>query len=1081
MVDAATLAHWHLDDVAAGVASDTVLNQRPLAVVGAIALPALGTGRIGRERQFTTTQLLGRAATAADMAWAQATWTMSLWVRPLAFPVATGIANRFTLAQLGGRDADATQAENIQASIGFHTDASVVPFPGSNGEARMSLITESGASVGNSMVVSGVDFRRFIGQWVLVSWRKTVGAPFTYEAFVNGRLVQTFTAQPNSDQVGSLAQQRWTLGGVVDTAGVAIAKGFSGRVCSWHAQVGVLSSPELEDMWRRGAGLALPTAQHVRLFAQDQALVFRDLTDPSVVGDDFLEGVEINHAVDDQTEQITATMFRESGDLSLAPLRGDSFLNNPTLAVAFTPFVGLWRQVRLELARVPSWLAATATDWINRFEGRIDTVDDGGDRLVITSRDTGCRMAERWVDDPRLYPTATELNTNGCGVLAGGRQSVMQAIINNNGGAPAFGAFATLFTPIPSQSCMIPMQQPLARSYLLPTLRIIGAQIGWNVRSKWDPSTDTHRLTMFDPGRGRVDCDVVIAAGDIVKQPGSKQDASGVRNHITVTFPDRTSVGLPTDQGLNNPNSTFVASATSIVQFDERKMEIVEDQSSQIDTPVESTRMAQAILDDLAFPLRQTAQELIGIPEMEIDDLCILQPDMIRTTINQEGAIRNLRHSFAVDSCSTTVDAQGKPAAGYRRWLSIEAGRNGRPPIRNPGEALTGRGLGTLLPGLLDIVDRSIYLGGIKYVEIKNGEFARFTRGTAYPPDAWTMRAGLWGTDVFATTTQVSAGFALRIANTTGQIVSQQVPIVGDGTTPYSVECVWQRTAATGKIRIDMEFLNAAGVVVFTNTLQPQSTPLPEFKDVPAGVSGVWFTSRADGINPTPFILSTARFARFVVRGSTLEAFNAILVDRVSVYRTARELVTFTIGNYVTPPGFNDLWKAIRWTTPDFPASLYARYDWGQNAFDSGASPFTASTIPSTGEAIGLSFGSGFYAREDMTVLVDCIVAIGANAAQQVQVRLVVNAVYDVNHTNVGGIVVAQGPHQDLVNAVTLGNAAITGLGLNKAGQLLITARISLKRGDRVTAEWYKVSNNMSPIGVDVTVNHFSVKQELTQ
>src|SRR5574337_1146113 len=101
IVDGSTFAHWHLDDLSAGTAADTVRNQRPLAAVGAIPTPALGTGRVGLERLFTGGQVLGRAATAADMTFAQGTWTVSVWARILNVGV---VGDWRTLLALGGRD-----------------------------------------------------------------------------------------------------------------------------------------------------------------------------------------------------------------------------------------------------------------------------------------------------------------------------------------------------------------------------------------------------------------------------------------------------------------------------------------------------------------------------------------------------------------------------------------------------------------------------------------------------------------------------------------------------------------------------------------------------------------------------------------------------------------------------------------------------------------------------------------------------------------------------------------------------------------------------------------------------------------
>jgi hypothetical protein len=1087
-VDASTFAHWHFDDVSTSPANDSVLNQRPLTAVAAIPLPTLTTGRIGRARSFTGTQLLGRSATAADMTFAQGTWTISVWVRMLSFPGGAGAS--VVIVALGGRDGvdGGVADDNVQFAFELVRDASVVPYPGANGEVRARLFWEDGAGVDHSALVTTVDFRRFLGRWILLTWRKSVGAPFTYECLVNGRVVQTFTAQANSSSA-ALATQRWTVGGVVNATGILIARGITGHVCSWHAQSGVMSNPEVEEIWRRGAGLALPTAQYARLFVQDQSAVYRDLTDPTVVGDDFVESVEYTTSIDDQTDQIVATMFRESGDISLAPLRGDSVLNNPSLSPSFTPFLGVWRPARLDAARVPTWITPTATDWETRFEGRIDEIDDGGERVTISCRDEGARMAERYINAERSYPATGDLGSNGCGPTAGGRETVMQRVIDDNGGAGAFGAFATLYTPIPTQSCMVPPTpdaRNVPRGHLLPTLRTLAGQIGWDCRARWDPSTSLHRLTMFDPGRGRVDCDAVIAERDVMRTTRGAQDASGVRNQVTVTFPDRFSVGLPTDQGLASPNSVFVQNATSVAQFDLREMEVIEDQSSQIDTTVEASRMATAIVDDLAFPLRRTTHDLAGVPEIEAHDVLLMQPDGIRTTVNQEGAVRSVRHTFTADGCRTSLDAQGKPAAGFNRWLSIEAGRNGRPPIRNPGEALTGRGIGSLLPGLLDMVDRSIYLGGTKFVEVKNGDFARFSRGNAYPPDSWTMAIGTWGTDASAVEgVTLSGGRAVSLNTATATLRCQNIPILGSIDTPYSFEVHWQWPApfalppAPKRVELLIEWLAADGTtVVATCVRRPRTatTPPYQFPDAPVIANGTWFTSRVDGICPiddATGLVSTARFVRIGIRADTdgTHAFpTAIVVDTVAIYRTAREDRTFCLNPWVLPAAPLNAWYNVALRAPGSTV-VFRTHDWGHNHFVSGGGGVTIPREDGTVEVLfgpGTFLGNGFYAKEPGTYLITAAVALIVNstapgAALAPMARIVRNATYTslASPNNTGGSVIAQANGGVWVPAGTYDPLLLPTFANHSVSPVLLSTRAELQRGDRLTLEWFRA--NLGP------------------
>ena len=1079
-VDESTLAYWHLDDASATVAADMVLNLRPLGQVGAIPTPALETARVGRGRSFTGAQLLGRAATAADLAFAQGEWTVSVWVRAMAMPALPG--DSLVVCALGGRDGvdGGVADDNVQFSLDLVRDPSVVPYPGANGEVRPRLFFEDGLGSDHALLVTGVDWRRMLGRWTLLTWRKRVGAPYTYDCLVNGRQVQSFAAQPSSSGA-VVTDQRWTVGGAVDAAGTGVARGMTGGVCAWHAQRGVLSDAEVESMWRMGAGLDLPTSTHARLFVADFGGTMRDLTDPAVLGDDFLESVEFVDGIDDQCQQATATLFRESGDLSLAPLRGDSLLNNPTLSPTYNALLEVWRACRLEVARVPCWTAPTAADWVSRFEGRVDEVDDGGERVQLSMRDEGCRMAERYVDQERSYPAPGDLNTNGCGPTAGGRETVLQRVIDDNGGAPAFGAFAALHVPIPTQSCMVPMQQPLPRGHLLPSLRTLAGHIGWDCRSRFDPSAAAHRLTMFDPGRGRVDCDAVLDPRDVVKVSTGRTDASNVRNNITVTFPDRLSAGVPSDQGLANPNSVNVQDATSIARYDDRRMEAIEDQSSQIDTPTEAGRMAGAILADLAYPLREVQTELAAVPELESHDLCVLRPDGLRATLNQEAAVRQVRHAFRAGECTTTIGAQGKPAAGYNRWLSIEAGRNGRPPIRNPGEALTGRGVGTLLPGLLDMVERSVYLGGTKFVEIKNGDFARFTRGNAFPPDAWEVTGGAWGTNLVAVeNVTLSGGRAVLMTAAASALRCQLVPILGSVDTPYSFEVHWQwptppaLPGAPKRVELLIEWVAAdRSTVVATAVRRPGGLAPPyQMPDVPGVVGNTWFTSRVDGICPiddAAGLVSTARFVRITVRPDTDGAHampgGGVLVDTIAIYRTAREARTFCLNPWALGGGAPvNVWYnvALRGVGA---APVFRTHDWGHNEFVGVAGPSTI--IPredGSNEVVAAAFlGNGFLAKEPGTFLITSSVALHVNSVAPVaalapMARVVRNASYTslAQPDNTGGVVVARANGGTWVPAGTF-DPALPGLGFGGSVSVVqIAGRAELQKDDRLTLEFYR-------------------------
>ena len=62
----------------------------------------------------------------------------------------------------------------------------------------------------------------------------------------------------------------------------------------------------------------------------------------------------------------------------------------------------------------------------------------------------------------------------------------------------------------------------------------------------------------------------------------------------------------------------------------------------------------------------------------------------------------------------------------------------GKPPTINPFNPLQDMTIGQLVPYITGILDRTSYFVGGKYLQIRNNDFSRWTRGLENPPDAWT-------------------------------------------------------------------------------------------------------------------------------------------------------------------------------------------------------------------------------------------------------------------------------------------------------------------------------------------------------
>ncbi len=629
-------------------------------------------------------------------------------------------------------------------------------------------------------------------------------------------------------------------------------------------------------------------ALHHRVLLEDPSAALIDITDPSALGGDFLNSWRTRDDLDVPTESIDVKILREDSDLSLAPLRTDSKINLTDVMdmTSFSPFLLPFRRVQGQFARTPLWLEPVASDWQTRFDGRYEEIDDAQSDVVgLLGRDAGGILMDTYMEEPRQYPKT--FGGGACGPTAQQREVVMQEVIDDN------GSLATVYTPETPLSCMLPLDPPnLARGFLLPALRGLAGGIGWDVKfSRWDPATSAFRLTFYDPGRDRVAPDGVIKDADILDVRGGRMSLAEVRNRVKSQFPDSSNLD---GEGNRLPGEAMSEDVPSQTLYGLRAMETVEDQLSQIDTLTEAQRYTDSALADLRDPQRNSQMELRCMPELEVYDYLRFAADGIHYTAGQLGAVRTCEHAFA-SSSTTTISAQGKPAAGFKRWLKMEAGRNGKPPIKDATQALSERSFGTLMPAVLAIIDRTTHLAGQKFLALKNGDFARFTRGLLAPPDAWEMGAGVWSTGIEAESgTQLSGGFAIKFSNTTAKLRSQPLPIDGDAKRPYSFEVKWQRASGTRDFALTLEWLDVNRAVLSTAVLNPGGAVngfvnVDNFPSQGAG-TGVWYTSRCDGVVPDAGTSSDARFLRVSISGHGGSGADAVLVDSVAAFYTARRV-----------------------------------------------------------------------------------------------------------------------------------------------------------------------------------------------
>ncbi len=1013
-----TVFAYVLDD-STSVARNRCRDGDHLGALGAVSVGAAVTGRTRRARSFTPSSILYALSSQRVIdVLTLPNWTQHLLVR---------------------LDADAVGQDFFACVAGLDTDAGA---PGSNilscigvGTREPFFYWESAAGTNRLAAMTGYDLP--FGVWTLLTFRRS--ATTTVEAFVNANPWGTLDMVADNIGGGALATTRTTIGGQTNAAGTGVAFQCTARISNWFLDAGLRTDEEIQQDYRRVMGLGRPSSVHLRLKVEDGLGVLVDLTDPTVMGADFVNEVRIRETIDDPCAVIDCTIARNIGNLAAAPLRTDSRLNledvlDPT---SYNPHLYGYREVIADVARTPLWVPPATTDWFERFRGRVDVVDDGaGDDVTIRGRDQGGYLVDRQIDEPRAYPQT--FGGGGCGASAQSREIVMAEILADN------GSLATLFTPVASLSCRVSPDPPeLPRGSLMQALRTEAGALAWDCKFQWDPVTEAFRLTFFDPGRDTVVPDVLITRDEVIAVSGGEQSLANVRTRVKVTSADSSTLNT---EGQPLPATYEAIDAVAEAAFDERLMEVVEEATRGIDTSAERQRMADGILADVSTLRRNGSTMTTGIPEIELYDYARFNGNGLHYTAQQLAGARGVEHIFTREATTSRIQAEGQPSAGFKRWLDIEAGRAGPLPLRSPADALKERLGPGMIEGVLEFVERSSYPGGMKFLNLKNGDFSRFTRGDAYTPDAWTMAAGTWATDVTAeTSTLLSGGRALRFVNTTGKVQGQPVAIVGGGDYPISLDVLWQRVSGDDLPELGLEWLTAAKAAISTTTLYPGSN----FPAAPA-TTGAWITSRADGIAPP----STARFVVVTIKGRQVGgAYGAILVDTVGLYRGARELRART--------------EAVG--------------TWGYHAAAGGPGNIQFGDVATAGfydrggnlvidTSVAAYWGYHFLCKEPGVHKVTAVgwprLTVGSAGAKTYEMQLVKNGIYSAAGIRTGGTVISRAFDSD--TWTTLARRA-----------LRLTEVVELVQDDRLSVDYdYLTGANTGLIGAGFTDDdsRFSVK-----
>lgn len=453
--------------------------------------------------------------------------------------------------------------------------------------------------------------------------------------------------------------------------------------------------------------------------ADDNATTFESgellgITEPTL-------SVEVKQDVD-SFRTATVTLLRQQGRYSLSPL--------VTTGNPLDPLVNVGWRIVIETELLPPDVGAGVIAGLREtiFDGFIDEMRWPGDDLELVCTDKSAEPRDRWIERERFYGAATgAYATKGCylwdytmpALVVG--DLVMPSETNLNGhfyrvtAATSPQTVAEPTWPTGSGSTVVSggvtltesgvtsetgvaveelIQQILddnglsnivldcptspswnIRPYLQKRETVMGAikalveQLGWWLRFEWSSTSSAYVLRLAEPDRASTTVHKVLTEDDEVDCTELGIDVWSIRNVVRVVYGDsssRSPTGGPTRIALE------VSDATSIAQYGRRFMEVAEDDASAIDTAAEATRLANAILSDLAQPLIGVGLSFSLDPYLELGDRITIPADGLRWSAAQTLAVQSLSHVIDGAGARTTVTMRGAPAAAHNGWLDME-------------------------------------------------------------------------------------------------------------------------------------------------------------------------------------------------------------------------------------------------------------------------------------------------------------------------------------------------------------------------------------------------------------------------
>lgn len=463
-------------------------------------------------------------------------------------------------------------------------------------------------------------------------------------------------------------------------------------------------------------------ARHVRVSVMDSADAWQDLSDFN--GFDWLMSALVGAQIDQPVGNATVELVRSRGKLSLATLNEFSKLNQ--VSAAYSPLITPGAEIKIEVALTRPLEVPESGDWINIFEGEIDTVAWDSDPVVAQCRDKagtiqrafiewewvlgeGGHHAPIWIWEPNttvvtardgmvyyvipptpngyIYVTDTHGTTGAtepawrtdATAFSDGTHKWVKAYAYDAAGDHMHGVISHIlnypnadedFSGLLSGSNfdwhIKPYRQQ--RQSALDACLAIAQMIGWDLRMKWVASTtNAWKLVLYEPARDNTTAARTFGPSTYKNITQLNLGRDGIRNVVRVVYTD--SAAAMTN-GVDFPRKIVqVEDSASIAKYGRAFCEIAESSASQIDTSAEATDLANAVLSDLSEPAADQAVVMGLFPHVELGDLYAFSPNGVHYDVEQKLAVVSYQHQITKDGkAQTTLQCRGKPSGGFLSW-----------------------------------------------------------------------------------------------------------------------------------------------------------------------------------------------------------------------------------------------------------------------------------------------------------------------------------------------------------------------------------------------------------------------------